>query len=77
MAALLASCPQAVRIVRPLCWMLGIAQADFVPGPAVAEPADSPVASVARVAPILAASEHGLRLAQGLVGTDWGDFIPG
>ena len=30
--ALLACCPQAVRAVAPLCRMLGIARADFVPG---------------------------------------------
>jgi hypothetical protein len=32
MAELLAHCPQAVRILRPLCWMLGIERADWVPG---------------------------------------------
>ena len=38
MVALLAACPQAVRVLRPLCWMVGIAQAEWVPGatPAVA-----------------------------------------
>jgi hypothetical protein len=31
MQALLAACPQAVRVLRPLCRMLGIARADYVP----------------------------------------------
>jgi hypothetical protein len=32
MVALLAGCPQAVRLLGPLCLMLGIERADWVPG---------------------------------------------
>ena len=32
MVALLASCPQAVRAIGPLCRMLGVERADYVPG---------------------------------------------
>jgi hypothetical protein len=34
MVALLAACPQAVRVVRPICRMLGIAAWDYEPGEA-------------------------------------------
>jgi hypothetical protein len=32
MQALLSACPQAIRVLRPLCFMLGIAPADYIPG---------------------------------------------
>eukprot|EP01037_Dinobryon_pediforme_P015648 gene15648-15795_t len=37
MQALLKGCPQAVRVLRPLCVMLGIARGDYVPAGAVAD----------------------------------------
>jgi hypothetical protein len=36
MQALLAACPQAVRVLGPLCRMLGIARVEYVPGAAEA-----------------------------------------
>jgi hypothetical protein len=50
MAELLANCPQALRILRPLCRMLGIARADYVPA-AVLPVAVPRVARVRRVVP--------------------------
>jgi hypothetical protein len=46
MAEVLAACPQAVRILKPLCWALGIERPDWVPG--VVRPSE-PVVRVARV----------------------------
>jgi hypothetical protein len=80
MVALLGSCPQAVKIVRPLCRMLGIAPEDFMPRAdrplrvdAVKDepcPAPSP-AVVAAFVPAPACP------AQVMVGLGWLRFIPG
>jgi hypothetical protein len=74
MAALLASCPQAVRIVQPLCRMLGIERADYAPGEALV-PAVVEVARPARVES--AEAGEGARLAQVTAGLGWVRFIPG
>lgn len=76
MVALLASCPQAVRAVQPLCRMLGIARADYVPGERVATAIAAPVAPAA-VAPWPVASSTVPTLAEAMAGMAWTRFIPG
>jgi hypothetical protein len=56
MRELLAACPQALRVLGPLCRMLGIARAEYVP--AGAEPV------VRRVAPVRVRVERVSRAAQ-------------
>lgn len=82
MATLLAACPQAVRIVRPLCWMLGIERADFVPGERVAVvvadcPDDDNSGLACRPEPAVTEAENAARFAQAAVGWGWVRFIPG
>jgi hypothetical protein len=48
MQTLLAACPQAVRVLRPLCVMLGIERMDHVPGFAAAVAAKAALPKVAR-----------------------------
>ena len=76
MVALLAACPQAIRVVAPLCWMVGISRADYVPGErvpcVVTAPADNaPPARV--VVEVDAASQ----VALAAPGMGWVRFIPG
>jgi hypothetical protein len=56
MAALLATAPQAARILRPLCRMLGVPSATILPPPAAKRSAPQG-ATAATVAPIEAAPE--------------------
>jgi hypothetical protein len=79
MVALLAACPQAVRIVRPLCWMLGIERADYVVGEGlVATVAPELVpAATATVAAAVPEMTLGDRLALATAGLSWTRFIPG
>jgi hypothetical protein len=49
MQTLLAACPQALRVLRPLCVMLGIERADYVPGFAAAMAAKAAMPKVVRV----------------------------
>jgi hypothetical protein len=82
MAALLAACPQAVRIVRPLCWMLGIARADFVPGERVVVAAvdcagDDNSVVACRPEPAVTDVENAARFAEAAPGWGWVRFIPG
>jgi hypothetical protein len=80
MAALMESCPQAVRIVRPLCWMLGIARRDFVPGDCVPEAVavsgrDADAAT--RPAPVAAVLDVGSQMALVTAGMGWVRLNPG
>ena len=76
MMALLAACPQAVRIVRPLCWMLGIARADYVPGERrVVAVAALPDVDLCLPAPPSVAVDEAFWSAQGVVGMGWVRFV--
>jgi hypothetical protein len=79
MVALLAACPQAVRIVRPLCWMLGIAAADYVPSGEVALKASAAAILVraAEPAPVVSEGVEAGHLAARMSGLGWVRFIPG
>eukprot|EP01037_Dinobryon_pediforme_P012863 gene12863-12963_t len=62
MAEVLAACPQAVRILRPLCWALGVERADWVPG--VVRPAGPGVrVRLVRVDPGVRAAARAARVA--------------
>jgi hypothetical protein len=76
MVALLASCPQAVRVVQPLCRMLGIARTDYVPDER-APPPDDDAIRVAPIAPLEAAVANVPSPAEVMMGTGWTRFIPG
>ena len=80
MMALLASCPRAIQIVRPLCRMLGIAPEDFMPRAdrtvRVEEAKDEPCPAAAKA--VVAAFVPGpVCPAQVAVGLGWLRFIPG
>ena len=79
MVALLAACPRAVRIVRPLCWMLGIERSDYVVGEglvAVVQPESEPGVTQIRAA-AMPEMRLGDRVALATAGLSWVRFIPG
>lgn len=75
MAGLLASCPQAVRVVGRLCWMLGIEQSEWQPA-AGAILVARPVPSLVRAAQPVAKSDFAFAAAS-MAGMGWVRFIPG
>jgi hypothetical protein len=74
MVALLAACPQAVRVVAPLCSMLGIARSDYVPGERVVGVVSAPADDM-RPAPV-AVLESGAPCDSAPAGIAWVRFIP-
>lgn len=78
MVALLAACPQAVRVLRPLCWMVGIRRAEYAPRVgAVAGDVSVPVRKGSAVpTPAAVVVEDGLRRSFP-IGMEWLGFIPG
>ena len=73
MIALFAACPQAVRIVAPLCRMVGIARSDYVPGErVVVEHLEA-----TPVAPVVVQTRVMPTQAEAMTGIAWVRFIPG